>query len=191
MLVFAERLKAARIRRGLTQEELAAAVSVSRPTIAGYEAASKLRQPDFEVVCNIAEALMVSVDYLLGLTDEPDPVGAGVDSDVRLAARRLTAIRKSRNLVRESLAYNLGVDIASLIRYEIGADAMPDELIDRLARVFDVDRRYFTGELPEEAVEQILGRIYFQSPASISPETRQCISDFIDFMVERDRRRQK
>ena len=63
--------------------------------------------------------------------------------------------------------------------------------MDRLAEVFDVDRDYFTGALPKEDVEEILGKTLFEAPVNIAPQTKQCIRDFIDFMVERDKRRRR
>ena len=189
MATFAERLKSLRAQHGVTQKELALAISVSRSTVAGYEAASKNREPDFELVGSIAAFFGVSADYLLGHTDEPD--SANVDADTRMPARRLRAIRESRNLTRQNLAYELSVDTADLIRYEVGADAIPDEFLDRLAEVFDVDRDYFTGALPKEDVEEILGKTLFEAPVNIAPQTKQCIRDFIDFMVERDKRRRR
>ena len=186
MATFAERLKALRAERGLTQEELAAAIVMSRSTIAGYEAPSKQREPDFGLVCRLAAFFEVSVDYLLGHTDNPHPPAG--DRDAQMTARRLIAIRESRALSRQNLAYQLGIDVADLIRYEVGSDAIPDELMDRLAGVFDVDGRYFTGELLKEAMERVLGKTYFEAPASLSPEARQSVRDFIAFMIDRDKR---
>lgn len=185
MATFAERLKALRTERGLTQEELAGAIMMSRSTIAGYEAPSKQREPDFGLVCRLAAFFEVSVDYLLGHSDEPHPPAGGRVSQT--AARRLAAIRESRAWSRQNLAYQLGVDVADIVRYEVGSDGIPDELVDKLSRVFDVDCRYFTGELSADAVEQVLGKTYFEAPASLSREARQSIRDFIAFMVERDK----
>lgn len=42
---FAERLKALRLSRGMNQEQLAAALGISRSAIAGWEAPSKHREP--------------------------------------------------------------------------------------------------------------------------------------------------
>ncbi|MEW6082241.1 MAG: helix-turn-helix transcriptional regulator [Bacillota bacterium] len=68
---FAERLRQTRISRGLTQERLASFLGVSRSTVAGYEAPSKEREPDFAFLSKLAEILDVTSDYLLGLSDDP------------------------------------------------------------------------------------------------------------------------
>ena len=189
MVTFAERLKSLRVKHSLTQEELASAISMSRSTIAGYEARSKQRQPDFQLVCRLAAFFGVSVDYLLGHTDEADSNGA--DTGALIEARRLSTLRKSRDWSRQNLACQLGVDVADIIRYETGSDKMPDAFMDRLAEVFDVDGRYFTGELSKETEEQVLGKTYFEAPAILSPEARQSVRDFIAFMAEKDKRRNK
>jgi len=71
MATFAERLKILREQKGLTQEKLAEAVGVSRSTIGGYEAPSKEREPDFEIVRLLADFFGVTVDYLVGRVDDP------------------------------------------------------------------------------------------------------------------------
>ncbi len=60
---FANTLKKLREVNGITQEQLAEYLKVTRPTIAGYE--TKNRQPDFEKLIKIAEFFHVSVDYML------------------------------------------------------------------------------------------------------------------------------
>lgn len=71
MATFGERLKILREQKGLTQEKLAEAVGVSRSTIGGYEAPSKEREPDFEIVRRLADFFGVTVDYLVGRVDDP------------------------------------------------------------------------------------------------------------------------
>lgn len=68
---FSARLRMLRESRGLTQDELADALRVSRSTIAGYEAPSKEREPNPHMLQRIADYFGVSVDYLLGRTDDP------------------------------------------------------------------------------------------------------------------------
>lgn len=70
---FPERLKSLRKSKSLTQDALAEAIGVSRSTIAGYEAPSKQRQPDFAVIRRLAEFFSVPVDYLLGDSDTTEP----------------------------------------------------------------------------------------------------------------------
>ena len=52
----------------MNQEELAARLNVSKGTIGNYE--SQKREPDFEMLESIADLFNVSLDYLLGHTNE-------------------------------------------------------------------------------------------------------------------------
>lgn len=68
---FAEKLKALRSEKKVTQKQLAELLGVGRPTIAGYE--TKGKQPDFDKVIEIAEYFNVSIDYLLGISPIRNP----------------------------------------------------------------------------------------------------------------------
>lgn len=62
-MTFGEKLKQARTQAGLTQEQLAETISVSRSAVAKWESDKGL--PDIENLRAIAQLLHVSVDYLL------------------------------------------------------------------------------------------------------------------------------
>lgn len=61
-------LKSLRKSKGLTQDELAKRLKISRSTIGMYENGS--REPDFETIELIADFFNVDIDYLLGRTDK-------------------------------------------------------------------------------------------------------------------------
>lgn len=65
------RIRDLRIDRGLTQAQVAAVLHVSQNTYSQYEIGTS-RYP-LDVVVQLAEYYGVSVDYLVGLTDEPTP----------------------------------------------------------------------------------------------------------------------
>lgn len=71
---FASVIKRLRIERGITQEQLAALLKVSRSTVGMYETGS--REPDFETCEAIADIFNVDMDYLLGRSDveRKDPI---------------------------------------------------------------------------------------------------------------------
>lgn len=74
MSVFHLRFKKCREDRGLTQDQIAEVLGVSRPTIAGYESEDKQRIPRDETLGKIADFFNVSIDYLLGRTQEANPM---------------------------------------------------------------------------------------------------------------------
>ena len=63
------RLKGLREESNLLQKELADKVNVSAGAIGMYE--NNKRNPDYETLNKLADCFEVSVDYLLGRTDDP------------------------------------------------------------------------------------------------------------------------
>lgn len=68
---FAHRLKELRRKAGLTQGEMAEILRTKRGTVAAWEAGHRI--PELTKVYGAAEYFRVSVDYLLGRSDDPTP----------------------------------------------------------------------------------------------------------------------
>lgn len=64
---FGKRLKHLRSEKGLTQAELAKALSIGESTVSFYE--SGKRQPDYETLTRLADLFQVSIDFILGRSD--------------------------------------------------------------------------------------------------------------------------
>lgn len=64
-----ERLQELRKDKGVSQAELAALLGVSHYTVSSYEC--NRSDPDDKIKIKIAEYFDISVDYLLGLINEP------------------------------------------------------------------------------------------------------------------------
>ena len=73
--IFSERLRSAREMRKLTQNELGLRADLPPTSIAHFEAGS--RKPSFANLRKLAEALVVTTDYLLGRVAEPAMGEAG------------------------------------------------------------------------------------------------------------------
>lgn len=69
MATFGERLKSEREKRKLSQQELASRLNISQSSIAYYE--KNRKQPPHPTLIKIANHFDVSIDYLLGETDNP------------------------------------------------------------------------------------------------------------------------
>jgi len=78
--------KIAKLRNGrcLTQEELASKVGITRSALSHYE--NNRREPDYETIRKIADFFHVTIDYLMGRSDDDS---RAVDSDVRELLNRL------------------------------------------------------------------------------------------------------
>lgn len=65
------RIASLRKNKKMTQENIAKRIGIPRSTYSNYEAGN--REPDNETLKKIAKCLETSTDYLLGLTDDPNP----------------------------------------------------------------------------------------------------------------------
>jgi transcriptional regulator with XRE-family HTH domain len=78
MAKYGDRIAFLREKSALTQVELANKLGISRASLSHYE--TSRREPDYETIHRIATFFKVSIDYLLGRSDQPDKV---LDNDVR------------------------------------------------------------------------------------------------------------
>lgn len=65
------RIKELRIAKNITQKDLALYLNVAQPTLSGWEIG--IRQADYINLKKLSEYFNVSIDYLLGYTDNPNP----------------------------------------------------------------------------------------------------------------------
>ncbi|MBO3444841.1 helix-turn-helix transcriptional regulator [Clostridium sp. CCUG 7971] len=101
---FAEILKYERLQTGLNQAEFAKIFSVTKQTVSNWENGN--RNPDSATLSKLADYFEVSVDYLLGRTDE-----------------RNSNIEKTK----------LDESITTISAHRIGdIDNLPDEAIEKI-----------------------------------------------------------
>ncbi len=120
--MFADNLKTLRRARGLSQEELAGRLHVTRQTISKWENA--LSVPDAELLLRLAEELEVPVSRLLGGPVEeepaPDQVAAHLAELNRLLAERN---RRSRRIWRVVAGVLIGLVAATVLLILLNAAA--------------------------------------------------------------------
>lgn len=107
------RIKEARLAKGLTQPELAKLINSTDRNISNYETGYSF--PSITVLYNISVVLSTSVDYLFGLTDDPEISVEGKEltsDDLRLINKL-----KSEEDIYEYLTEN--TDSAVYYIYEI------------------------------------------------------------------------
>ena len=75
--MFNKRLREMRIKRGFTQQNMADKINVALRSYQHYEEGS--RNPSFDLLILIADALNISTDYLLGRDDYLKSLGVSVD----------------------------------------------------------------------------------------------------------------
>ncbi len=66
---FASRLKELRTSKELTMEQLGKDIGSTRATISNFE--NEQKKPSLDIVIKLADYFQVSIDYLVGRTDDP------------------------------------------------------------------------------------------------------------------------
>lgn len=66
---YADRIVSLRRERGLTQKQLASDVNLSEIGIQSYE--RRVRKPAYDALVSIADLFNVSIDYLVGRSNNP------------------------------------------------------------------------------------------------------------------------
>lgn len=89
-----ERLRLSREAKGLTQDDLADRANLGQSQLNRYE--NSKSEPTLDVVIRLAEVLDVSVEWLLGVVD--DPLARLKISDLSAAERRLINAYRSREV---------------------------------------------------------------------------------------------
>lgn len=79
--MFKDNLKKLRKSKGITQDTIAQQLNISRPTYTRYETGE--REPDYQMLKQIALFFNVSIDYLLDVTNEPAPLNKDTEPSYR------------------------------------------------------------------------------------------------------------
>ncbi|GEM_PF-41848 len=169
---FGIRLKRLRKEYGLTQKELAKALSVSNVVISSYELCA--RYPTIQSVIKAARFFNVTADYLLGLDDmhvisveglqEHDytlikkiikSLAAGTNKRTGTSTEavmlehdypnRLRELRESRSISQYEMAKSLGVHQTTYGSYETGKLAIPLCNLVKLADYYGTSIDYLVG----------------------------------------------
>lgn len=94
--VFAERLLTLRESRGLTRQQLAEKLGVTRASLEYYEKGK--RKPDIEMLVKISKCFPASTDYLLGLTKDPT-----ADKDTQAVCEYTGLSSEAIEIIRDDL----------------------------------------------------------------------------------------
>lgn len=70
MSIFATKLKETRISNNITQKQLSDFLGISERSYQNYEYGN--REPSFDITIKLSDYLNVSIDYLLGRTNNPN-----------------------------------------------------------------------------------------------------------------------
>lgn len=114
---FYEELKAARIKAGLTQQQIADEIGITKSTYCGYETAK--RNPDPQRIKQLAKVLHISADTLLDTGIEKEKAPASTEAETREITREMSIeLLKALGLLDQS--GNLSDDDLAFLGYIVG-----------------------------------------------------------------------
>ena len=167
-----QRLKWARKRKGYTQEQLARIINTTKGTVSNYENGHSA--PHDEMLVKIADALEVSIDFLMNRTDNPKPFNPETltkDDFVYLPV--LGRIKAGYNLIAEQNIIGYSpvpkneVKGGEYFFLEVTGDSMIEEGIREGSRVLVRKQNYVeNGKIAVVLVngdEATLKRVYYQN----------------------------
>ncbi|ETW11985.1 helix-turn-helix protein [Roseivivax marinus] len=146
--VFRERLRSALTHADTNRSALARAVGANRSTMSQLLDDGGARLPNAHLAAECAQALGVSTDWLLGLTDRPERPGDVVDAAVQLTqAERTASDDQLLDWHREAAGYKIRHVPATL----------PDLL--KTEAVMRWEYEAFLGKTPDQAIRAMQGRV--------------------------------
>lgn len=93
---FGARLKELRKQAGLTQQQLASQIGVSKSVVSFYEL--RERTPSPEVLVKLASVFHVSADYLLGIERNKSIDVTGLNEEDQKAIRMMVDLLRKKNM---------------------------------------------------------------------------------------------
>ena len=114
---FYEELKAARIKAGLTQQQIADEIGITKSTYCGYETAK--RNPDPQRIKQLAKVLHISADTLLdtGIGKEKSPAPAEAETE-EVSLEETDRLLVALGLIKEG--EQLSVDDLAFVGHIVG-----------------------------------------------------------------------
>lgn len=102
---FGTRIRSAREQAGMTRDDLAKRLNIQYSALSKYE--SSAREPDFETLVQIANALRVSTDYILGCTEDQMRLKRkGFDADAEsLLLKYQTLSEEAKERIQNQVAF--------------------------------------------------------------------------------------
>lgn len=133
---FNNQLKTLRQEYGLSQQELADKIGISKSSINMYERGE--REPGIETVKRIADFFNVDVDYLFGISDIKKRRGFKIKRTNQSIAHNIKYHREQANLSQKELADLLGEIESVVIDLESGKNALNKNMLYKICDVLHV-----------------------------------------------------
>ena len=192
-----ERLRAARINAGLSQQKVAERLEVTPQSVRNWE--SGRNEPSDEALEKVAALYGILPSQLTGQATEarPESEGQPPDQRVDVEPRLLQEARRMSGMSQTEASEQAGVSIVTLRRYEQGTVRPTRAMVMRLALVYEKPVGWFglnSGDgtpAPEAPHTDRAMRTYLLAQSDLSPESVETIADFILFTHNRQMKRER
>jgi transcriptional regulator with XRE-family HTH domain len=173
--IFHARLGQAMAEAGLSQSALARRVGVDRSTLSQLLADEGDRLPRADTVAAMASALQVSLDWLLGLRQDPEPVAGILQQMVEIAAGNdMVVDEQLQRWHDEAAGYK--------IRYV--PSTIPDLL--KTDRVIEYEYNRFDAARPEDARTVTANRLAYSRQPETDIEVCNTVQSIRSFALGED-----
>lgn len=186
--IVAARIKKTREEKNLTQKQLAKALDISVASLQNYEAVNSERKDNnkrmsAETLFNMAQLLGVSVDYLLGLTNDRNKAPIAVD-ELGLSPLAVEKLRRIHDMPPQISNYVIekyqlkpfneeALDFYSMFISSVHIQSVLQECLPKL-------QHFYT--LPEDVFKKAyagMGEYHFAS-------SKETVIKFNQFLIERE-----
>jgi len=140
-----KRLKDIREDNDISQEEMAKILGVNRSTYSMWEL--EMNVIPLRVLCNFADYFNVSVDYVLGLSNNKNSKNIIKGLDLKVLGANLRNLRNQNKVSQEYIGNILGLTQACIARYEKGLGGMSVISMYRLSKEFKVSISELCGKI--------------------------------------------
>lgn len=142
-----KRLKDIREDNDMSQSRLANKLGVTRSAYSLWELGINIIPLNY--LCDFADCFNVSLDYILGLTNNKGSNNFVVGFDVKVLGSNMKEIRLKNNLTQEAMSDILGVSQACVVRYEKGLICISISNIYKFSKKFKVSINELCGKSKE------------------------------------------
>lgn len=152
-----EKIREQRKENGLTQTELGKRLGVVKQTISNWE--NEISQPSNDALTEMASLFDVSIDYLLGLTDErrhESTLSWRLPSVSNRFGTILKNFRREKGLTEKAFAEQLNITEQTYIGIENGFLSPSINLLKKISSICGYDLDYLTGASDTTAVSSDL-----------------------------------
>lgn len=140
-----ERLYFLREDKDLTQEQLGKALNVSRVAISQWESNKEIIP--LTKLNMYSNYFNVSLDYIVGLSDEKQTNNLNIKLDKKLIGTRLQKFRNKFNITQEQLANELNTSHSTISAYESGKTLILTGFAYTIAKKYNISLDWLCGKI--------------------------------------------